>query len=59
MNIGSQDCLFIDDNEIEITNVQKVVPGIQGIHFDSSIKLRDSISSITARPTAQANGLPE
>jgi len=39
MNIGSQDCLFIDDNEIEITNVQKVVPGIQGIHFDSSIKL--------------------
>jgi FkbH-like protein len=39
MNIGSQDCLFIDDNEIEITNVQIIVPGIQGIHFNSSDKL--------------------
>lgn len=36
MNIGPEDCLFIDDNEIEISNVKKIVSGIQLIHFDFS-----------------------
>ena len=39
MNIGSQDCIFIDDNEIEINNVNKILPSIIGIHFDGPKKL--------------------
>lgn len=41
MNIGAQDCIFIDDNEVEISNVMKVVPKIKGFHFDSDLKLND------------------
>ena len=39
MNIGPQDCIFIDDNKIEIHNVVKIIPDITGIHFDGPHKL--------------------
>ena len=35
MNIGAQDCIFIDDNEVEISNVMKVIPEIKGFHFNA------------------------
>lgn len=39
MNIGSQDCLFIDDNKIEINNVLKKIPDVKFVHFDNHEKL--------------------
>lgn len=39
MNIGAQDCIFIDDNEIEISNVKNAIPEINEIHFNDSSKL--------------------
>ena len=41
MNIGSQDCLFIDDNEVEIKSVRNFVPEINLIHFDNHLKLEE------------------
>lgn len=36
MNLGAQDCLFIDDNQIEIKNVRRIIAGIGVIEFNSA-----------------------
>lgn len=39
MNIGPQDCLFIDDNGLEIKNVKRSITGIEVIEFGSKESL--------------------
>ena len=41
MNIGAQDCIFIDDNEIEIKQVADQIPSINIFHFQGIDSIKE------------------